>query len=90
MVVTIEEVKHLGWLAKLEMSDAEIQRYTSQIEEIVNYLNKLDIIPLEQVEPITLKKKFSELRKDDPETFGDSVLGTEYRKDGFVKGPRMV
>ena len=90
MVVTREEVKHLGWLAKLEMSDAEIQRYTSQIEEIVNYLNKLDTMPIEQVEQIKLKKKFSELRKDVAETSEDSVLGTDYRKDGFVKGPRMV
>ena len=90
MVVTIEEVKHLGWLAKLEMSDSELQRYTAQIEDIVNYLNKLDTMPLEQVEPIMLKKKFSELRKDTPETFEDSVLGTAYMKDGFVKGPRMV
>jgi aspartyl-tRNA(Asn)/glutamyl-tRNA(Gln) amidotransferase subunit C len=90
MVVTREEVKHLGWLAKLEMSDSEIQRYTTQIEEIINYLNKLDTMPLEQVEQITLKKKFSELRKDTAETFEDSVLGTDYRKDGFVKGPRMV
>ncbi len=90
MVVTIEEVKHLGWLAKLEMSDSELQRYTAQIEDIVNYLNKLDTMPLEQVEPIMLKKKFSELRKDTPETFEDRVLGTVYMKDGFVKGPRMV
>jgi aspartyl-tRNA(Asn)/glutamyl-tRNA(Gln) amidotransferase subunit C len=90
MVVTIEDVKHLGWLAKLEMSDSELQRYTAQIEEIVNYLNKLDTMPLEQVEPIMLKKKFSELRKDTPETFEDRVLGTVYMKDGFVKGPRMV
>ena len=90
MVVTREEVKHLGWLAKLEMSDSELQRYTTQIEEIINYLNKLDTMPLEQVEQITLKKKFSELRKDTTETFEDSVLGTIYRKDGFVKGPRMV
>jgi Asp-tRNA(Asn)/Glu-tRNA(Gln) amidotransferase C subunit len=29
MVVTREEVKHLGWLAKLEMSDVELQRYTA-------------------------------------------------------------
>lgn len=90
MVVTREEVKHLGWLAKLEMSDSELQRYTAQIEDIVNYLNKLDTMPLEQVEPIMLKKKFSELRKDTPETFEDRVLGTVYMKDGFVKGPRMV
>ncbi len=91
MVITKEEVKHLGWLAKLEMSDTEIQRYTTQIEEIINYLNKLDTMPLEQVEPITMKKRFSELRKDASESFvEDSVLGTAYRKDGFVKGPRMV
>jgi len=90
MVVTREEVKHLGWLAKLEMSEAELQRYTTQIEGIIDYLNKLDTLPLEQIEPITLKKKFSELRKDASETFEGSVLGTAYRKDGFVKGPRMV
>ena len=90
MVVTREEVKHIGWLAKLEMSDAELQRYTTQIEEIINYLNKLDTIPLEQVKPIAIKKKFSELRKDSPENIEDAVLGTGYRKDGFVKGPRMV
>ncbi|HZA48726.1 MAG TPA: Asp-tRNA(Asn)/Glu-tRNA(Gln) amidotransferase subunit GatC [Nitrososphaera sp.] len=90
MVVTREEVKHLGWLAKLEISDAELQRYTTQIEDIINYLNKLDTIPLEQIKPIAVKKKFSELRKDTPENFEDGVLGTTYRKDGFVKGPRMV
>ena len=90
MVVTREEVKHLGWLAKLEISDAELQRYTTQIEEIINYLNKLDTIPLEQVKPIAVKKSFSELRKDTPENFENIVLGTAYRKDGFVKGPRMV
>jgi aspartyl-tRNA(Asn)/glutamyl-tRNA(Gln) amidotransferase subunit C len=90
MVVTREEVKHLGWLAKLEMSDAELQRYTAQIEEIISYLNMLDRIPLEQVKPIAMKKKFSELRKDAPENFEDAVLGTRYKKDGFVKGPRMV
>jgi hypothetical protein len=50
----------------------------------------LDTIPLEQVKPLAMKKKFSELRKDAPENFEDAVLGTGYRKDGFVKGPRMV
>jgi aspartyl-tRNA(Asn)/glutamyl-tRNA(Gln) amidotransferase subunit C len=91
MVVTREEVKHIGWLARLEMSDVELQRYTTQIEEIINYLNKLDTIPLEQVKPVAIKKEFSELREDAPENFEEgAVLGTGYRKDGFVKGPRMV
>lgn len=89
-MVTKEEVKHLGWLARIELSDAELDRYTSQIEEIIKYLDKLDTIPLEQVEPIVARKKFADLRPDEPADFEGDALGTKYRKDGFVKGPRMV
>ncbi|HJS68200.1 MAG TPA: hypothetical protein VJ730_02175, partial [Nitrososphaera sp.] len=64
--------------------------YTSQIEEIIKYLDKLDTISLEQEKPIAVKKKFADLRPDDPTDFGADALGTKYRKDGFVKGPRMT
>ena len=89
-MVTKEEVKHLGWLARIELSDAELERYTSQIEEIIKYLDKLDTLPLEQVKPIVTKKKFADLRPDESADFEGDALGTKYRKDGFVKGPRMT
>lgn len=89
-MVTKEQVKHLGWLARIELSDAELDRYTSQIEEIIKYLDKLDTIPLEQVKPIVARKKFVDLRPDEPADFEGDALGTKYRKDGFVKGPRMT
>ncbi|HXV46523.1 MAG TPA: Asp-tRNA(Asn)/Glu-tRNA(Gln) amidotransferase subunit GatC [Nitrososphaera sp.] len=89
-MVTKEEVKHLGWLARIELTDEELARYTSQIEEIIKYLDKLDTIPLEQVKPIVSRKKFEDLRPDEPADFEGDALGTKYRKDGFVKGPRMT
>lgn len=89
-MVTKEQVKHLGWLSRIEMSDSELERYTSQIEGIIKYLDTLDTIPLKEIEPIVAKKKFSDLRPDEPEKFEGDALGTKYRKDGFVKGPRMV
>jgi aspartyl-tRNA(Asn)/glutamyl-tRNA(Gln) amidotransferase subunit C len=89
-MVTKEEVKHLGWLARIELSDEELERYTGQIEEIIKYLDKLDTIPLEQVEPIVARKKFTDLRPDESTGFEGDALGTKYRKDGFVKGPRMT
>ena len=89
-MVTKEHVKHLGWLARIELSDAELERYTVQIEGIVKYLDKLDAIPLEQVKTIVTKKKFADLRSDEPAEFDGDALGTKYRKDGFVKGPRMA
>jgi aspartyl-tRNA(Asn)/glutamyl-tRNA(Gln) amidotransferase subunit C len=89
-LVTKEQVKHLGWLSRLELSDQELDRYTAQIEEIIRYLDKLDSIPLEDIEPIYITKKFADLRKDKAEPFSGNPLGTKYRKNGFVKGPRMA
>lgn len=89
-MVTKEQVKHLSWLARIELSDDELERYTSQIEEIIKYLDKLDTIPLEDVKPIVAKKRFSDLRPDEPTGFEGNALGTRYRKDGFVKGPRIA
>jgi aspartyl-tRNA(Asn)/glutamyl-tRNA(Gln) amidotransferase subunit C len=93
MIATKEEVRHLGWLARMELSDNELERYTTQIEEIIKYLDTLDAIPLddeEEAQPIIAKKKFSELRPDEQIKFEGDSFGTKYRKDGFVKGPRMV
>lgn len=89
-MVTKDQVKHLGWLARIELSDAELERYTCQIECIIKYLDTLDKIPLEQVRPVGLKKRFAQLRPDETEKFEGDPFGTKYRKDGFVKGPRMT
>lgn len=89
-MVTKEQVKHLGWLARIELSDEEIERYAAQVEGIVKYLDKLDLMPLEQEKPAGARKKFSDLRPDEPAEFEGDALGTKYRKDGFVKGPRMA
>ena len=88
--VTKEQVKHLGWLSRIELSEDELERNTAHIEEIIRYLDKLDSIPLSEAEPISIKKDSSKLRDDVAMKFGTDPLGTTYRKDGYVKGPRMT
>jgi aspartyl-tRNA(Asn)/glutamyl-tRNA(Gln) amidotransferase subunit C len=90
MAVTKDQVKHLGWLSRIELSDDELARYVGQIETIIKYLDKLDTVPLQEVKPVVAKKKFSDLRDDIAVEFEADPLGTSYRKEGFVKGPRMV
>lgn len=90
-MVSNDEIKHLGWLSRLELTDGEIIKYAYQIKEIIGYLDKLDSISLAEIEPLHSKKEFSELRKDNAESFETDVLvPANKRKDGFVKGPRMV
>ena len=89
-MVSRDEIKHLGWLSRLELTEEEISKYALQIEKIIGYLDKLDSISLSEIEPIRSKKNISELRKDRIEPFkGDPLPGSKYRKDGFIKGPRL-
>jgi aspartyl-tRNA(Asn)/glutamyl-tRNA(Gln) amidotransferase subunit C len=91
IMVSEDEIKHLGWLSRLELTDDELIRFASQINEIIGYLDKLDSISLSEVEPVRSKKKLSELRKDHVEFFKRDALKTaKNRKDGFLRGPRMV
>jgi aspartyl-tRNA(Asn)/glutamyl-tRNA(Gln) amidotransferase subunit C len=90
-MISKDEIKHLGWLSKLELTDEEIIRYAFQIKEVIKYLNKLDSISLSEVEPVHLKKKISELRKDGVKPFeGDALEVAKNRKDSFIRGPRMA
>jgi len=89
-MVSRDEIKHLGWLSRLELTEEEISKYALQIEKIIGYLDKLDSISLSEIEPIRSKKNISELRKDRIQPFkGDPLLSSKYRKDGFIKGPRL-
>jgi Asp-tRNA(Asn)/Glu-tRNA(Gln) amidotransferase C subunit len=36
-MVSMEEIRHLGLLSKLELTDQELRKYESQIEEIIRY-----------------------------------------------------
>jgi aspartyl-tRNA(Asn)/glutamyl-tRNA(Gln) amidotransferase subunit C len=89
-MVSKEEIRHLGQLSKLELTDQELEKYQSQIEEIITYLDVLDSLSLNEIEPTHSTKKFSELRKDCLKAFEGNALNVKYRKDGFIKGPRMA
>jgi aspartyl-tRNA(Asn)/glutamyl-tRNA(Gln) amidotransferase subunit C len=90
MAVTKDQVRHLGWLARIDLSEDEVERNTRHIEKIIKYLDVLDSVSLSQTDPIYIKKDISGLREDDPKEFGADPLGTNHRKDGYVKGPRMT
>lgn len=89
--MALDKIKHLGWLSRIDLADDEIAKYVSQIEGIIHYLDILDNIQLSDVNVMRPAKDVSELRSDTDEKFdGDPLSSTKNRKDGFVKGPRMI
>ena len=53
MTVTLKDVEHVAKLARLELSDAEKNRFTEQLNAILKYAEKLNELNTEGVEPTT-------------------------------------
>ncbi len=88
-MVSKDEIKHLGWLARLELSEEELLKYESQIDRIIQQFDILDRLTLDTLEPTHQTKSVRNLRIDEAKNFGENVLPkTRNRKDGYLKGPK--
>lgn len=53
MSVSKDDVKKIAELARLEFSNAEIEDYTSEMNKILGYVEKLSELDTENVEPLS-------------------------------------
>ncbi|MDR3567271.1 MAG: Asp-tRNA(Asn)/Glu-tRNA(Gln) amidotransferase subunit GatC [Syntrophobacteraceae bacterium] len=51
--ITRDEVRHVALLARLELSDAEEELMTGQMNGILEYVDKLNELDTKEVEPMT-------------------------------------
>ncbi|WP_419743806.1 Asp-tRNA(Asn)/Glu-tRNA(Gln) amidotransferase subunit GatC [Macrococcoides bohemicum] len=49
--VTNEQVKHVAHLARLEITEEEAAKFSSQLEAILNFADQLEEVDTENVEP---------------------------------------
>lgn len=52
MKLNKEQIEHLASLAKLDISEEEKQRYAEQLSSILEYIDKLNEIETDKVEPL--------------------------------------
>lgn len=89
MNIDKDKVKHLAWLARIELNDDELDLYVKQINDIIDYLNILDKANAED-EPNYLLAEIEQLRDDIAIESKDDVFSVvNNKKDGFVKAPKM-
>ena len=53
MAVTLKDVEHIAELARLKFSGEELENFTHQLNEILKYVEKLDELDTENVEPLS-------------------------------------
>jgi len=60
-----QTVRHIARLARLELSDEEVGRYTHQLAEILAYVQQLNAVNTEGVEPTAHALAVSNVLRDD-------------------------
>ncbi|MEM2856951.1 MAG: Asp-tRNA(Asn)/Glu-tRNA(Gln) amidotransferase subunit GatC [Candidatus Nitrosocaldaceae archaeon] len=84
------DVKHLAWLARIEIRDDEIEKYKKHVNKMIEYLNMLDEIEPD-IEPYHISSKIDRFREDRVRESSDDIFSIIInKKDRFVKAPKMI
>ena len=66
MSISLEQIKHLAHLSRLELSENELTSMQGDMEKILEFVAKIDALDLSGVEPLTqMSESVNVMREDE-------------------------
>lgn len=94
MSVTINEVKHIAKLAKLKFDENKIDDFTSQLNTVLEYVDKLNELNTENVKPLSHPIEGENVFRDDviKESISTSsaLKNASHKNDKYFKVPKVI
>ncbi|HBA26851.1 MAG TPA: Asp-tRNA(Asn)/Glu-tRNA(Gln) amidotransferase subunit GatB [Nitrospinae bacterium] len=94
MKLSIKEVEHVAELARLELTDAEKERFAEQLSNILTHIDKLNRLDTDSVEPTSHVLPVKNIFRDDVsrELFleGNSLDNAPDKDKGYYKVPKII
>jgi aspartyl-tRNA(Asn)/glutamyl-tRNA(Gln) amidotransferase subunit C len=92
--MTPEDVRKVASLARLRVSDEELEGFTAQFNQIVAYVEKLDEVDTTGVEPMTSVLDASNVLRDDEPgpllTSAEALSNAPKKTEGFFSVPKVI
>ena len=89
-----DEVRTIAALARLRLSEAEIERMTHELDAILEYIDTVKNLDTGSTEPMTHAVPFDcPLRDDEPApslSVQEALQNAPRRRDSFFEVPRIV
>ena len=86
--VTAEQVRDVAELARVDLTEAEVEEFADQFEEVLADFDELDEVPEVEGEPDLVNV----MRDDEIEeglTQEEALRNATETEDGYFKGPRV-
>ena len=94
MKITRDVIEHVAHLGRLELDPDEVERYTAQLDSILEYMDKLNSLDTSGIEPMTHAIPNVNVFREDAitESFSveASVGNAPERKGSFFKVPPII
>ncbi|MBC7345275.1 MAG: Asp-tRNA(Asn)/Glu-tRNA(Gln) amidotransferase subunit GatC [Clostridia bacterium] len=94
MLISRPEVQHVAFLARLRLTEEEVELYTRDLGSILGYVNKLHELDIEGVEPMAHVLPLQNVLREDEPRPGlpreAALANAPEAVNGQVKVPRVV
>ncbi|MBI3351840.1 MAG: Asp-tRNA(Asn)/Glu-tRNA(Gln) amidotransferase subunit GatC [Nitrospirae bacterium] len=94
MKITKEQVGHVAKLAKLSISDEEKEKFSLQLEKILMYVDQLNELKTEGIEPTShaggLENVFREDKVQPSLPVEIALQNAPQQEKGFFKVPKVI
>ncbi len=93
-LISKEEVEHLAWLSRIELSEEEKRLFAGQLNDILNYFKIIDeadtkgVPPTYNVLDLTNVFRRDVVRPSLPR--GEALKNAPKKERGYFKAPRIV
>jgi aspartyl-tRNA(Asn)/glutamyl-tRNA(Gln) amidotransferase subunit C len=94
MSVSPEQVRHIAKLARIAMSDDELERLVPELNNILGWVEQLEEVNTDGVEPLTAVVPNTLRLREDKVTDGDCredvLANAPFAEHGFFAVPKVI
>lgn len=94
MRVDKELLQHVADIARLKLTEKEIEEFIPELKEILESFSELDKVNTDNIkpsfQPVELKNVMREDKVQESITQEQALLNSSNSKDGYFKGPKAI
>ncbi|MCX6152437.1 MAG: Asp-tRNA(Asn)/Glu-tRNA(Gln) amidotransferase subunit GatC [Ignavibacteriales bacterium] len=94
MSVTRKDVEHIAELARLNFKEDELENFTHQLNQILDYMEKLNELDTENIEPLSHPVEVSNVFREDELIQSipteEALKNAPDKDDQFFKVPKVI
>ncbi len=94
MAVTIKDVEHVAKLARLSFPEAEKEKMTHQLNDILKYMEQLNSLDTSNVEPLSHVIELNNVFREDEAkpcvTREEALKNAPSKSEKFFKVPKVI